>query len=192
MPNGNYEGTLREIGASRDNDYTYSFLLTLWHSESFIVSMIFLTWGVVALLIVATLGLIVALLRRNASYEKIVTAASSLVVFVPVYELALQTYKSPLAMTLSDFVVFILLVTDVIVLVFAVQRGGSSDSQRSVLPSSSTKQLRSQTRDMLLLGASFAAVILIAWLSRCLDTMPKQELPPNETVLPPPPPNSTM
>jgi hypothetical protein len=186
LPNGNYEGLLTYIRASRDNDYTYYFLLKLWHSESFTDSMRLWTWGIVGILIFTTVGLIAGILRRNVSREKIVTAASSLAVFVPVYELALQTYKSPLAMTPSDVFVFVLLVADVIVLVVAVQRKSSSDSRRSMPASSSGKKLHSETRDMMLLGATLVAVILIAWLSRRLGAIQRPELPAHETALRPP------
>jgi len=125
LPTSNYQGFFRvapPVTPSGKGPYEYQLNLRIAHSFSFQLSMSIWTWGVVFLLILTTAGLLVGMRKKGKS--SIVTAASALVVFVPVYELALQSFKAPLGMTLSDVIVFLSLTLDVVILVLAIRRRG--------------------------------------------------------------------
>ena len=124
LPTANYQGYFQvaTLTSTDKGPYEYQLNLRITHSIPFQLSMLLWTWGLLFFLILATGALLVGVRNRRTSDGNIVTAASALVVFVPVYELALQSFKAPLGMTLSDVIVFSLLALDVMILVLAIRR----------------------------------------------------------------------
>jgi hypothetical protein len=122
LPTSNYEGSFQVTSLNPPDlgPFEYQLDMRVDHPFLFQCSMAIWTWGVVSFLVLATGGLLFALRKPNVSRENVVTAASSFVVFVPVYELALQTFKAPLGMTFPDAVIFALLVIDAMTLTLAI------------------------------------------------------------------------
>jgi len=121
LPSANYEGFYRVTSMStQDNQYMYNLALEIRHPSGFAALMFALTWGTLLLLAILVGALFVYQRQDNAHVNaNIVTICAAMVVFIPVFELALQDLKSPLGITLSDALLFALLIPNVLLLVRA-------------------------------------------------------------------------
>jgi hypothetical protein len=118
LPTPNYDGTYQVTDHGlQDNQYSYGLVLRIFHHLQFIILMLLLTWGTILLLGVLTGSLLFRPPeRRDEKNGDTATVCSAIIVFVPVFELSLQAFKSPLTITPSDFFVFVLLVGNVYIL----------------------------------------------------------------------------
>jgi hypothetical protein len=147
LPTSNYDGKYQVIAQGlQDKQYSYSLVLEIYHPFLFTVLMSLLTWGTIALLSVLTGSLVYRRRERPPISGDIATVSSAIIVFVPVFELSLQAFKSPLGITPSDFFVFILLVSNVCILVDS--RHGSKRARSSVGSSSDAAKENSPENDV--------------------------------------------
>jgi len=133
LPNTNYEGAYNVTRLPGQNtEYKYKLDLRIWHPGPFQWSMFLWTWGVTILLLALTFLMWGLKFRPDTRPERtnnIVTVSSAVTFFVPVFELSLQSFKSPLGIALSDFVLAITMILNVLLLIvilgkhFARSRG---------------------------------------------------------------------
>jgi hypothetical protein len=135
MPTSNYQGQYQmTLQSGQEAEYDYAVVILISHPDSFRYLMLFWTWGIVILLFVMTTAIGVRLSRPEPRIDSIVTAISGLLVFVPVYELSLQTFKAPLTITLSDGFLFLALVANVALLIMALWNRQQKSELGAVIP----------------------------------------------------------
>jgi len=107
LPSVNYQWTITVQRLEKtDSDYRYQIRLELFHSEYFMLLSILLVWGVLALVLAIVLIVgrrIHRLVSGSKELDRLATVLSSILVFLPVYQLSLQPLKSPLPLVLADF-----------------------------------------------------------------------------------------
>lgn len=121
LPTTNYDGAfqVRRISV-KQNEYTYVLTVDIFHSSSFKWLMSIVTWGTIFFAGVLTVFLFKRH-REGASKENIVTVSSAIVVFLPVFEISLQSFKAPLTITTSDIAMVSLFVLNAILLIVATR-----------------------------------------------------------------------
>lgn len=125
LPSANYEGVYRvRQQPMEDNQYKFKLTLEIKHSSTFILSASILVWGTFFSLAALTALLFVFLFShwkdRRHFVDVLVPIASAVVVFIPLFELALQSLKSPLPIVLSDLCFFALVPCNVLILFLAL------------------------------------------------------------------------
>jgi len=119
LPTANYEGFYNiTIQPKEGGTYKYRLNLEIRHPFLLQLLMIVWTWGVVLIL----LYLLHGLLYRAWSTDRITMISSSIIVFIPMFELSIQSLKAPLGITPIDLVFFIIFSTNCILLIRAVSK----------------------------------------------------------------------
>ena len=118
LPNANYDGAYNVTRQPAENSgYRYKLGLEIWHPGSFQWSMILWTWVVTLLLLALTLLMIFVQfrppIRSELTDNNIVTVSCALTFFIPVFELSLQSFKSPLPMVASDVALAFVMILNV-------------------------------------------------------------------------------
>jgi len=120
LSTANYEGRYQVTAQGmQDGQYIYKLFLVVFHPSQFVLLMSFLTWGTIIFTAMLT-AFLLRLSRNPSAIDNVVTASSGIIVFLPVFELSLQSFKSPLAITLSDIPLLALFVTNVFVVILAI------------------------------------------------------------------------
>ena len=115
LPSSNYEGfySVKPVNATLGPPYEYEIDLQIRHPTLLQLSMLIWTWGVVILLLLATVVLALRWPHKQSDLVSIVTASWGIIVFVPIFELTLQNFKAPLGITLSDIFLFFIMMANV-------------------------------------------------------------------------------
>jgi len=125
LPSRNYEGVYRVRRQPMEgSEYKYELTLDVRHSQSFFWLTLLFTWGIFTLLLWLTITLSIFVFRSSDRERclKAATIPSAVILFIPMYEFASQSLKSPLPIVFSDLCFFILMGWNVILLIFILLR----------------------------------------------------------------------
>jgi hypothetical protein len=121
LPTTNYEGAFQvRRTLVKQNEYTYVLTVDILHSSSFKSLMFIVTWVTISFAFALTIFLFKRQ-REGAPKDNIVTVSSAIVVFLPVFEISLQSFKAPLTITISDIAMVFLFALNAILLVLATR-----------------------------------------------------------------------
>lgn len=128
LPSQNYEGkfsVLQQTPTSK-HPFIYKLDLDIKHSPSFVIAVSCMVWIPVSATLALTIFLtgitILIFLRKKSeiSISNIIHISSAILFFVPVFEFAFYTLKSPLPLVLSDIIIVIAIPWNIGIMVVAV------------------------------------------------------------------------
>jgi hypothetical protein len=126
LPSTNYEGTFRITKAPKsDEPFRYKFELEINHSSSFTFAVSWLQWTTIGftytLSFVLTIIIILVFYKKaNPSIGILTQVSSAIIFFIPAYEIAFSSLKSPLPLVLSDILMISAIPWNLGILIFAV------------------------------------------------------------------------
>jgi hypothetical protein len=138
LPSANYEELYYVRRQSMENDqYKFKLTLEIKHSSTFILSTMILVWGTFFSLAALTASLSVFLIThwrdRRHFVDVLVPVSSAILVFIPVFELALQNLKSPLPIVLSDPCFFVLIPCNAIIILATLIKIRQQSNENTIL-----------------------------------------------------------
>lgn len=127
LPSPNYEGIFKITHApTGDEPFRYKFELEIKHSSSFSNAVSWLQLVTIgstyALSLVLTIIIILITFRKKANHliDMLTHVSSAIIFFVPVYEIAFYSLKSPLPLVLSDILMISVIPWNLLIIIFAV------------------------------------------------------------------------
>lgn len=119
VPSQNYQGTFAVTQASD----MLTVNVSISHSESFF-------WGVLFILVTTLVSLygltaylaMVIRRKKSSSFSNVVTVSSAIIFFVPAFEIAFYSLKSPLPLAFSDILMIILIPLNAMVIYYVLHK----------------------------------------------------------------------
>jgi hypothetical protein len=124
LPFQNYEGTV--ISHQTSDPTIYLIELQISHSEGFLLVYSFML-GTVLLSLYGLVGTMVYVLykshrRKEETGDDVIKVSSAMMFFVPAFEMALNSLKSPLSLVLSDVFLVPIIPANAAIIIFAMHR----------------------------------------------------------------------
>lgn len=124
LPSQNYEGTV--ISHQTSDPTIYLIELQISHSEGFLLVYSFML-GTVLLSLYGLVGTMVYVLykshrRKEETGDDVIKVSSAMMFFVPAFEMALNSLKSPLSLVLSDVFLVPIIPANAAIIIFAMHR----------------------------------------------------------------------
>lgn len=118
VPSQNYQGSFK---VTQTSPTTLTVNVLINHSESFLLGVLFVLSTTLFSLYALTAYLFFLVFRRKPNNSSnIVTISSAIIFFVPAFEIAFYSLKSPLPLVFSDILMIVLIPLNAIVIGFAL------------------------------------------------------------------------